>query len=172
MIEKIELKGTYAYKNFIDDEIKQTLLSWTDTNYQSFIVNPKSFGRRYKLISSDDSIHELVLTIKNKIIELENITDWKKEPVYDDFIGVNSEGSSIHNHTDKNYGDYIHTRWNLILSYPEDGGHSIYGDNINILEENLIWKCVAGKYSHGSTKVIGKKPRITLSIGFLIKETK
>jgi hypothetical protein len=90
--------------------------------------------------------------------------------MYDNFIGVNSEGSSIHNHTDKNEKDYIHTRWNLILSYPENGGHSIYNNNINILEENLIWKCVAGKYTHGSTKVIGKKPRITLSIGFLIKE--
>jgi hypothetical protein len=46
MIEKVELNGTYAYKNFIDDKIKQTLLNWVDTNYQSFIINPISFARR------------------------------------------------------------------------------------------------------------------------------
>lgn len=172
MIEKIELKGTYAYKNFIDNNTKRTLLNWVNANYGSFIVNPNSVGRKYKRILPEDSIHEIVLQIKNRIIELEKITKWKEEPMYHDFIGVNSEGSSIHMHTDKNDEDYIHTRWNLILSYPEDGGHSIYNGIINILEENLIWKCIAGKYAHGSTKVIGKKPRITLSMGFLIEDIK
>jgi hypothetical protein len=171
MIEKVELKETYAYKNFIEEETKQVLLNWVDENYSSFTVNPINFGRKFKKISTDDSIYELVTTIKNKIVEIDNITDWKKETTYDDFIGVNTEGAIIHSHIDKNDGDYIHTRWNLILSYPENGGHSIYNGNVNVLEENLIWKCVAGKYLHGSTKVVGKKPRITLSIGFLIKET-
>jgi hypothetical protein len=170
MIEKVDLNGTYAYKNFIDEGTKQTLLNWVDTNYEFFVVNPISVGRRYKIVLSEDPIYELVSNIKNKIIELEGITDWKEEPMYYDFIGVNSEGSSIHIHSDKNEGDYIHTRWNLILSYPEGGGHSIYNGNVNILEENLIWKCIAGKYSHGSTEVIGSKQRITLSLGFLIKE--
>jgi hypothetical protein len=171
MIEKIEMNGTYAYKDFIDDEVKQTLLNWVDSNFKSFTINPISPNRRYKKISKNEPIHELVLSLKNKIIELENITDWRKEPIFEDFIGVNGEGAQIHVHSDENEGDYIHTRWNLILSYPEDGGHSIYDNKINILQENLIWKCVAGKYRHGSTQVIGKKPRITLSIGFLIKET-
>jgi hypothetical protein len=170
MIEKVELNGTYAYKNFIDGEIKQTLLNWVDENYSSFKINPMNYGRKFKKISINDSIYELVSTIKNKIIELENITDWKKEPMFEDYIGVNIEGGFIHTHMDRNDGNYIHTRWNLILSYPEDGGHSIYNGYVNILEENLIWKCIAGKFTHGSTEVIGKKPRITLSIGFLIKE--
>ena len=78
------------------------------------------------------------------------------------------EGAFIHKHMDFNQGNLVHTRWNLILSYPEEGGHSIYNDQINILEENLIWKCVAGKVAHGSTKVIGKKPRITLSLGYML----
>jgi hypothetical protein len=168
--EKIELKKTYAYRNFIDDEAKQSLLDWVELNYPSFIVNPISKGRKFRKILNEDSIYQLVSTIKNTIIEIEGINDWKKEFRYGDFIGINSEGASIHVHSDYNDGEYIHTRWNLILSYPEDGGHSMYGGEINVLEENLIWKCVAGKYFHGSTEVIGSKPRITLSLGFLIKE--
>jgi hypothetical protein len=172
MTEKVELKKTYAYRNFIDDETKQGLLDWAESNHESFTVNPISKGRKLRMITNEDSIHELISTIKNKLIEIEGINDWKKEPMYGDFIGINSEGSSIHVHTDYNDGDYIHTRWNLILSYPEDGGHSMYDGEINVLEENLIWKCIAGKYFHGSTEVIGSKPRVTLSLGFLIKEVK
>jgi hypothetical protein len=172
MTEKVELKKTYAYRNFIDDETKQGLLDWVESNYHAFIVNPINKGRKLREISTEDSIHELISTIKNRLIEIEDINDWKKEPMYGDFIGIISKGSAIHVHTDYNKGDYIHTRWNLILSYPEDGGHSIYDGEINTLEENLIWKCVAGKYFHGTTEVIGDKPRITLSLGFLIKEVK
>jgi hypothetical protein len=171
-VEKVELNGTYAYRNFIDNETKQTLLDWVELNYPSFVINPINVGRKLKIISIEDSIWELISTIKNKIIKIEDICDWKKEPMFNDFIGVNSKGGNIHTHVDSNDGNYIHTRWNLILSYPEDGGHSIYNGKINVLEEGLIWKCVAGKYYHGSTKVIGDKPRITLSFGFLIKESK
>lgn len=39
---------------------------------------------------------------------------------------------------------------------------------MNVLEEKMIWRCEAGKYTHGSTKVESEKPRITLSLGFLI----
>lgn len=172
MIEKVELKKTYAYRNFIDDETKQVLLDWVELNQDSFTINPMSKGRKFKEISTEDSIYELVSTIKDTLIKIEGIDDWKVEPMYGDFIGVNSEGSTIHIHTDYNVGNYIHTRWNLILSYPEDGGHSMYDGELNVLEEKLIWKCVAGKYFHGSTEVIGSKPRITLSLGFLIKEVK
>ena len=171
-MEKVDLKKTYAYRNFIDDETKQVLLDWIDLNSQSFNVNPLNKGRKVKMFSTEDSIYELITTIKNKLIEIEGIDDWKQEPMYGDFIGINSEGSSIHVHTDYNNGDYIHTRWNLILSYPEEGGHSMYDGEINVLEEKLIWKCVAGRYFHGSTEVIGSKPRVTLSLGFLIKEVK
>jgi hypothetical protein len=81
MIEKVDLNGTYAYKNFIDEGTKQILLNWADTNYESFVVNPISVGRRYKIVLSEDPIYELVSNIKNKIIELEGITDWKEEPM-------------------------------------------------------------------------------------------
>jgi hypothetical protein len=60
----------------------------------------------------------------------------------------------------------------VILKYPTEGGHSIYNGKINVLKENMVWRCVAGKVIHGSVPVKGEIPRITLSLGFLIKNEK
>jgi len=169
MIEKIELKGTYGYKNFITNEEKQKLLEWIDNNEDKFISyhpNRKSFK-----FENETSVDYLITEIKNRIINLEYISNWKKEPRYLDYIAINSKNGSIPLHFDANDGNFIHTRYNVILSYPEKGGESIYGDNINILEENMVWKCVAGKIKHGSTLVESDKRRITFSLGFLIENS-
>lgn len=167
-MEKIFLTGTYGYKNFIDEATKTTLLDWTFSNLTNFKDNTISPYRKYKKIKVEDSIHSLVMNLKTQIINQENITNWITEPDYEDYIGVNLTGGKIHRHKDDTQSGYTHTRWNLILSYPESGGHSIYNDETNILEEKLIWKCEASEYFHSSTEVVGDKPRITLSLGFLI----
>jgi hypothetical protein len=168
MIEKIELKGTYGYKNFITDNEKNQLVEWSLNNEKKFISNRDN--RAYYTFSNPTSVTDLILNLKERIIQLESIVDWKEEPDYLDYIGINSKGGFIHQHLDLNDGEYIHTRYNVILSYPDEGGESMYGNDINILEENMLWKCVAGKVMHGSTVVKGDKKRITLSLGFLIKE--
>ena len=108
--------------------------------------------------------------LRQRVIHLEKIKDFKTEPVFQDYFGINSDGGAIHVHTDPNQPPYIHTRYNIILSYPERGGESLYGTDINILQERLVWKCIAGKVMHGSTPVVGNKPRISLSLGFLIND--
>jgi hypothetical protein len=167
-MEKILLKGTYGYKNFIDSETQNFLVNWTNSNISNFRNNPIGYGRKNKTITNEDSIYEIVQNIKRKIMEVENLDSTTIDFSHRDYVGVNLEGAFIHTHLDYNDGDLIHTRWNLILSYPIDGGHSIYDGEINILEERLIWKCLAGKVYHGSTKVVGLKPRINLSLGFLL----
>lgn len=167
-MNKIELKGTYGYENFIDKNEQLELLYWVSENENKFEKNGDN--RKYGILSNyENAPIELIKKIKQRIINLENISDWKVEPVFKDYIGINTKGGSIHLHTDKNDEPYIHTRYNVVLSYPEKGGESIYGDNINELKENMVWKCVAGKVLHGSNPVQSSKPRITLSLGFLIK---
>ena len=165
------MNKTYGYKNFITENQRNILLDWVNNNFGTFKINPSGPHRRNRKINNEDSIYGLVNEIKNKIIRVENIEDWEEEPNYGDYIGINSKGGFIHVHQDPNKGNSVHTRWNLILSYPEIGGHSIYDGTINILEENMIWKCVAGKFAHGSTVVEGEKKRVTLSLGFLIKQS-
>jgi hypothetical protein len=180
-MKRIQLNDTYGYENFITDEEQSELLLWTNKNSHLFKINQTAsdtinapYGSRkigvLKNIST--SPLELVKRIKDRIIEIEKIKNWKEEPYFNDAIGINEEGGSIHTHIDPNDADYIHIRYNIILSYPLEGGHSIYNGKINVLKEKLVWRCVAGKVLHGSTPVIGIKPRITLTLGFLIPEIK
>ena len=170
MVKKVLLNGTHGYESFISNEDKKLLLNWLEDNMHEF--RSKRTGRYYRPIKEiKNSPLELVQKLKDKIIKLENITDWREEPLFSDYIGINTEGGNIHLHTDPNVNNYIHTRYNIILSWPVKGGESIYGKYVNVLKENLVWKCVAGKVKHASKPVVGKKPRITLSLGFLIKDT-
>ena len=169
MIQKVLLNGTYAYENFISNKEKNYLLDWVQNNLHK--IPPNGEGRYFESLNLiKNSPLDLVKNLKKRIIKLENIIDWVEEPLLSDYIGIILKGSAIHPHTDQNQDNYVHTRYNIILSWPEGGGESIYGENINNLKENLIWKCIAGKVQHASIPVRGDKPRITLSLGFLIKE--
>lgn len=163
-MEKIILKNTYGYKNFISNSTQKLFLDWVRENESLFPNNPQGDNRKFKVITNEDKIFGEVEIIKKSISEIENINSWELEPTYKDYIGINYKNGFIHLHKDESLN---HLRWNLILSYPESGGHSIYDNEMNVLEEKMIWRCESGKYVHGSTKVESEKPRITLSLGFL-----
>ena len=164
----IKLNSTYGYEDFINTEFQDFLNSWAINNLYLFDDN----GAFRKFCILDNCInfpHQIINYLKQKIIKFEKITDWKPEPIFKDYIGINFKGGSIHTHKDVNDGKYIHTRYNIITSYPEKGGESLYGDYVNVLKEKIVWKCIAGKIPHGSKEVLSDKPRITLSLGFLIR---
>ena len=175
----VKLKYTYGYEEFITKEEQNTLLIWTNDNSHLFEINTlhsdiinAPYGSREvgKLMKIENSPLELVKKIKDRVIEIEQISDWILDPYFQDCIGINREGGSIHLHTDPNVEGYTHVRYNVILSYPHEGGHSIYNGSVNKLKERMVWKCIAGKVKHSTTPVIGMKPRITLTLGFQIKD--
>ncbi len=169
-MEKVILNKTYGYRNFISNEEKEILLEWIEKNQSYFIKNKNGAHRKYAILKGIENYpKEIVSNLKNKIIEIDNIKEWIEEPIFYDLIGINEETGNIHRHTDPNIDGYVHTRYNIILMYPYEGGHSIYGNSLNVLEENMVWKCVAGDIVHASTPVVGNRPRITLSLGFQIK---
>ena len=173
-MNQIELYDTYGYENFISDSEQLTFLNWIKENEFIFPINESKSSpydsRKYLVIREfHTNIFELVSSIKNRIITLEKIDEWVTEPNFEDGIGINKAGGNIHLHSDPNLEGYTHVRYNVILSYPNEGGHSIYNGKINELKEKMVWRCVAGKVMHGSTPVIGDKPRVTLSLGFQIK---
>jgi len=178
-MKKIELYDTYAYEDFISTEEQNILLKWVDENENLFRINQTGsdtvgapYGSRKMCILQDtpNAPIELVKKIKDRIIDLENIEDWVLDPNFKDAIGINKEKGSIHTHSDPNIDNHTHVRYNVILSYPIEGGHSIYNGKVNILKERMVWRCVAGRVKHGSTPVVGDKPRITLTLGFQIKD--
>lgn len=78
-------------------------------------------------------------------------------------------------HKDPNNGpdDTIHTRFNVLISKPEEGGFPIMKmadkETVIEVEENEPWVCLAGLHKHSTTKIKGDKPRIMLSFGYNIK---
>ncbi len=167
------MNGTYGYVDFISDEEKNYLLKWALENENKFHSNEigeRGEGKRIGILQNiENSPLDLVDVIKKRIIEVENIKDWILDPLYKDSIGINRKGAAIHKHTDPNIEGHTHVRYNVILQYPDEGGDSIYNGEINKLQENMVWRCVAGLAEHGTTPVIGDRPRITLTLGFQIK---
>ena len=70
-MEKIQLNGTYGYKNFIDEKIKNSLVNWVNDNFENFKINPSGPGRMNRTINKEDSIFDTVREIKKRVIELE-----------------------------------------------------------------------------------------------------
>jgi hypothetical protein len=178
-MKRVELNDTYGYEDFITDEEQLQLLEWANKNSHLFqvnetgsdMVNSPYGSRKIGIIQKiKNSPIELVKRIKDRVVEIEQIKNWREEPYFKDAIGIHGESGAIHIHTDKNAPGYVHVRYNVILSYPNEGGHSIYNGKINVLKEKMVWRCIAGEIPHGSTTVIGDKPRTTLTLGFLIPE--
>ena len=168
-MDKIKIGSTYGYTDFITIDEQQLLMGWVNDHQSKFQINGpgRKFGVIQRIVSMPFPLLEI---LRQRVVDLESIKDFKPEPVFQDYIGINSTGGAIHTHTDPNQPPYIHTRFNVVLSYPEQGGESLYGNEVNALQERLVWKCIAGKVIHGSTPVVGNKPRITLSLGFLIND--
>lgn len=167
-MNKIKIGNTYGYANFISEDEQKIILNWVEKNKNNF--TPNGFGRKFGIVYNFYDYPKLIHNLRERIIKLENIKEDLQEPVFKDYVGYVTEGGAIHIHTDPNVEDYIHTRYNVIISYPEKGGESIYGNETNCLSERMIWKCIAGLVPHGSQPVVGQKPRITLSLGFLLYE--
>jgi hypothetical protein len=178
-MEKIQFQGTWGYEDFITTDEQTQLLDWVQENEQDFrtitrgSITPGPFASHRKFYPFRTHVthpYDLIQSIKQRVIDIESIGEWEPEPMFSDYIGHVSSGGAIHLHKDKNQIGYRHVRYNTILSWPESGGESIYGDSVNTFKERTVWRCEAGHVAHASKEVQGKRPRITLSLGFLIKE--
>jgi hypothetical protein len=176
-MERTQFQDTWGYENFITDDEHNQLMDWIHENEQDFHIVTRGntpgphAAHRKCYVFRNHLIHPfpLIQSIKQRVIEIESIGEWIPEPTFSDYIGYISEGGTIQLHKDRNEVGYTHVRYNIILSWPEEGGESLYGDSINSFKEKTVWRCEAGKFPHGSITVKGKRPRITLSLGFLIK---
>ena len=145
---------------FLLDPIKK----WAEENYKTFTNN--GFGRQFKIL--DNSCPKEVFTIKKIIVEKYKLENKQQEPIYKDFCGFITDGGAIHEHTDANKNGLIHTRFNVMISKPIEGGIPIQDGKQILVEEGDVWRCDAGLIKHSCTEVKGNKPRIVLSFGFLL----
>lgn len=152
----------------ITEEERLLLLNWTIKNENKFNKNELGPQRKVYFFDSDLETPDLVYEIRDRIIERENITKWDPEPLLGNYVGWISNGGFIHRHIDSNqeYGNHI--RYNLFLSIPNEGGYPIYNNQVILVKESQYIRCNSGLYFHESQKVIGDKPRIVISYGFIL----
>lgn len=142
-------------------------LEWSLKNSYTFSNNPAGLNRKFRIFNDSDLPKEFK-EIKQKIISFFNLKDAQQEPVFKDFCGFITETGFVHKHKDPNKDGLIHTRFNVLLSKPISGGIPVIdGKEINVTEGE-VWECKAGIYEHWTTPVVGSKPRIVLSFGFLL----
>jgi hypothetical protein len=135
------------------------------------IQNIDSKDTQEELKSQNFPIENLV-KIDSKLKDLYNIPEDVKTAKMGWILMYGEDGYICRPHTDRNKEDMIHTRLNVMISKPEEGGQAIISNQIIEREENEPWICVAGVYEHSTVEVKGKKPRIMLSLGYMVnKET-
>lgn len=144
------------------------LLYWIYKNKRKFIPNLKGPNRKWMDINFENS-PKLIWDIRNRIILKENLIDYKEELSIGNIITCGLQNSFIHPHTDNSSDNYDHIRYNLCLLKPFDGGDCFYNNEKFFLKERRYIKCNASKI-HYTTPVIGIKPRIIISYGFLTKK--
>ena len=148
--------------NFISQDEQKNLILWAEN--EECRLKPNGYQRFCNTIKNL-SDNKLVYEIREKIIERFNLHNCKEE-LLGDWLGMVKNGGQVHIHTDRR--DYKeHHRFNVLIQLPEKGGVTIYDNKELPIKERTLSYYRPDLYEHGTTKVIGNKPRINLSFGFL-----
>jgi hypothetical protein len=155
----------------ITEEERIFLLNWIQSKENKFIPNQVSPNRKYfPFESSNDADDHLYLLsdIKNRIVKKEKIKNYISDPLIGDFISWITNNGRIHAHKDCcEIGKLV--RYNLAVSLPDVGGRPIYDGELIDLKEKECVRCDCTSI-HETEVVVGNKPRIVVSFGFLIFE--
>lgn len=172
---KQQIGLTYFYDNFISEEEQEIIREWALRNEKFLLTNPVSPGGPFRCREVFENIPEtldILTDIKSRIVEVENLKGIAQGDFYQDFLSIHKNGSFIQKHFDRCFegNTYYIRRYNIFIALPEKGGLPIYSDEILKITERSMLKVDAGLIIHGTTPVVGEKPRIILSYGFkLIK---
>lgn len=152
-IEDHELIKNYALKNFKDRNIFRS----------------NGYGRQFtNLLKQSDEIKSIAEKILSEKMTEFGIKNWKEEPIFGVFIGVNEEQAFVHEHSDSADESECHLRLNFLIQKPIGGGMPILNGKKFSIEEGDCWINLANIWKHSSTPVVGNRVRIVLSVGALV----
>jgi len=145
-----------------------TLLTWVYKNRNKFLPNLIDPKRKWIQLERE-KCPELIWEIKKRIVDRENIKNYIDDTHIGDIMTWGIHNTYIPNHTDDTIDNHKHVRYNLFLLKPFGGGDCLYDSQKYIPSEREYLMCDATK-NHSTTPVVGLKPRIVISYGFLIKK--
>lgn len=131
---------------------------------------PNGKGRQFCILNKQDgAIKDLALKLWHETYNTLGITEYKEEPLFGIFLGVNNDGGFVHEHVDRAPDGFHHVRINYLISKPNVGGLPIVNNvKLDDIEEGGCWLNIANIWTHSSTPVVGDKDRIVLSLGALV----
>lgn len=149
----------------IEAALLESIADWAVNSHKAFRAN--GHARQYGILQELEPPAE-VWNIKRQIVEANGLRNAEQEPIFKDLCGFITEGGAIHPHQDPDHNGKQHVRFNIMVSKPESGGMPVQDGVEMPVEEGDFWRCDASRVKHWCTPVVGSKPRIVLSYGFLI----
>jgi hypothetical protein len=168
----------------MSEEERKEILDWIYLNKSNFLPI-KNNRLHYLILEHEDDINtsgmnsdklpaynpnlpRSVWKIKQRIIEKENVAEYKQEPVFQDFIAVIPPTGYIHKHRDPNEGNLIHCRFNVFLEIPTKGGDTYYDDRLVMDPKEGSYILSKSGIEEHYTYPIEEGNRISISFGILI----
>lgn len=156
----------------IDEDLRQRVIDFVYNEQSYFRDNTAGYGRKScGLDRIDHKLSEEIRLFSKQCYESLGIFEYEDEPLFGNLIGVNQEGAFVHSHTDPSVDGKCHVRLNFLIQKPEAGGMPIINGVEYTIEESGCWKNIASAWWHESSRVVGSKERIVLSLGALVKDT-
>ena len=175
-MERMIIKQNVFIPSFVKDMVQDFAL-YSGLHYFDINTDPRAEveknKRRFCTLSNIEHIEiaQVVDAFKHIAYEEIGITEILPEPQFGNFIGVNLEGGSVHEHQDsRDRNNNIHLRFNFMIQKPDIGGNPIINGKEYWIEENECWMNYASEWRHGSTPVYGDRERIVLSMGACVPE--
>ena len=167
-VKKIYTRNTYGYYNFLTKSERNILLKFILDNKDNLKIRAKDNELFGTIQEIPNYPKKLIEKLRKRIIYLEGVGKHHPDLLHEDTISFMSKGGYHDYHRDMNYVSWVLVRYNIIISKPDLGGLSVYGDEINEWPVGSIWKCVAGLVDHGVTEIKSNDDRIVLCLGFMI----
>jgi hypothetical protein len=160
-------------------EEQEILLNWICSRLYSLNQLRPSLIE-YTCNVSDTSIPPSFWAIRQRLVEREGLAAYDDSysnaffkryqngapGVYRDYIAVILPGGNINAHSDLNQPGHIHSRFNVFLKVPSQGGATFYGGEPVETKERGYVLCRSGLDEHWAEEIGPGSPRITLSFGF------
>jgi hypothetical protein len=158
----------------LPEDLRVKIVNFSYDRIDMFQVNSASRGRR-RFCNLNKIDHEVTKEVKlfaKECYSAIGIHTFQEEPMFGNFIGFNTSGSSVHPHKDPRgpNGEW-HIRLNFLVQKPLSGGLPILDGIQYEIDEGSSWKNIACVWNHETSPVVGEKERIVLSLGALVEES-
>ena len=125
-----------------------------------FIENTVSSGRRFAMQDTAPYWAEAFSEF--------GLKPYSVEPVFKNMTGNHyQDGACVHPHIDQAPDGFVHTRCNVMLKKPKEGGNPVLDGEELIVAEGDLWLCLASMELHSSTPIKGGE-RLIFSFGGLV----